>query len=287
MRCPLCSARSSSSEKWALAFADGGLSHKGHIDPLKSISLPHVRASTIAVADAGRDWNGSTRSRSVYSIGRREELVCKSRQLNEHLKRRGRVRSRSAFGYATRKGCARGLGPSERTRIMDRREVGQFGGSARTPQNQRRSQASSCAAMWSARGPCSMPASRASRVISANRLEGFLATDARRDDTSCPMSLRAVGIRKPAHPVGVGHRPRAGCVNAEARDHVRALPTQRPHEVPPGEGAAARTCAEERHRLAVNIAGAHDPVERVLHHAGDRAGILGRGDQHGVRLPRI
>ena len=44
----------------------------------------------------------------------------------------------------------------------------------------------------------------------------------------------------------------------------------------------ARPCAEERDRLCVEVAGADNPVERVLHHASDRAGVLRRGDQHGV-----
>ena len=137
--------------------------------------------------------------------------------------------------------------------------------------------------MWSASGPCSTPASRASFVTAANRSEGLCATDATRDDASAPISSRVFGSVNPARPVGVAHRPGAGGLDAEARDDVRALPAQRPHEVPPGEDAAARPRAEERDRLAVKVAGADDPVERVLHHAGDRAGILGRGDEHRVR----
>jgi hypothetical protein len=89
-------------------------------------------------------------------------------------------------------------------------------------------------------------------------------------------------IREATRPIGVGHRLHVGRHDAEARDDVPALPAERPDEVPPGEDTAARTRAEERDRLAVELAGADNPVERILHDAGDRARILGRGDEHSV-----
>ena len=91
-----------------------------------------------------------------------------------------------------------------------------------------------------------------------------------------PATVAGIGVA----PVGVGLRARRG--DAEVGDDVGALPRQRLDQVLAGERPAGRAGAEDGHRLGVQLARPDDPVERVLDRAGQRAGVLGRGDQHGV-----
>jgi hypothetical protein len=65
---------------------------------------------------------------------------------------------------------------------------------------------------------------------------------------------------------------RDGRLDAEARDDVSAPARATSARGPSGRRRyRARPRAEKRYRLAVEVAGADDPIKRVLHHAGDCA----------------
>ncbi len=115
-------------------------------------------------------------------------------------------------------------------------------------------------------------------------LEGRWLTAVRTDDTTAAISSRVAGsVKRRAPPASVTDfvlgpaipRLATTCAPCQLSVRTRSRRAKTPPLVP------AR--ADQRDRLAVELAGADDPVERVLHHAGDRAGVLGRGDHHRVR----
>ena len=87
------------------------------------------------------------------------------------------------------------------------------------------------------------------------------------------------------HRVGVpalGVRFGARGADAELTDHMCALPRERLNQIATGVHAAARPCTEHDDRLRVQLPRSDEPVECVLQCAGERTGVLGRGDHDRV-----